>query len=213
MQTIVASAKSPVYPSHYTGYNLGVLQRDYNGRQVYWHTGGADGFVTNTCFVPEENLGIAILTNNDNQEFFELLRYQILDAYFNLPYRNYSTLALNNFMEERQKTLENIDALKARIKNKKPPFSLNAYTGEYMNPVFGKISIRVNAGDLIIKFNQHNLTATLQYMDSNEWMLSYSNPAYGIFPLKFVTDGDKVVSVDIKVNDFLEFDPYTFTKQ
>ena len=213
MNTIISSRKNDFLSRHFYGYGLGVFMSDYGGRQTFEHTGGADGFVTNTCFVPEENLGIAILTNNDNQEFFELLRYQILDAYFNLPYRNYSTLALNNFMEERQKTLENIDALKARIKNKKPPFSLNAYTGEYMNPVFGKISIRVNAGDLIIKFNQHNLTATLQYMDSNEWMLSYNNPAYGIFPLKFVTDGDKVVSVDIKVNDFLEFDPYTFTKQ
>ena len=50
-------------------------------------------------------------------------------------------------------------------------------------------------------------------MDNNEWLLTYNNPAYGIFPVKFVNDGDKVVSVDIKVNDFLEYDPYTFTKQ
>jgi hypothetical protein len=49
-------------------------------------------------------------------------------------------------------------------------------------------------------------------MDSNEWLLTYSNPAFGIFPLKFVTEGNNVVSVDIKVNDFLESDPYTFTK-
>ncbi len=48
--------------------------------RCYYHTGGADGFVTNTCFVPEEKLGIVILTNNDNQNFFELLRYQVLGA-------------------------------------------------------------------------------------------------------------------------------------
>jgi hypothetical protein len=53
---------------------------DYNGKQIYYHTGGADGFVTNTCFVPEEKLGITILTNNDNQEFLKryVTRYSML---------------------------------------------------------------------------------------------------------------------------------------
>jgi hypothetical protein len=186
---------------------------DYGGRQVFAHPGGADGFVTNTCFVPEENLGIAIFTNNDNQDFFELLRYQILDAYFGLPYKNYSALVLENFTQERNEKLSKLDAYKARINNKKPPFSLNSYTGDYYNPLFGNMSVRAAAGDLILKFNQHDVTATMQYMNDNEWLLSYSNPAYGIFPIKFVTDGSKVISVEIKVNDFLEYDPYIFTKQ
>ncbi len=59
------------YPTHFTGYGLGLYMQDYAGRQVYWHTGGAGGMVSNVCFVPEEKLGIAILTNNDNQGFFE----------------------------------------------------------------------------------------------------------------------------------------------
>ncbi len=213
MNTIISSRKNAFLPYHFYGYGLGVFMSDYGGKQTFEHTGGADGFVTNTCFVPEENLGIAIFTNNDNQEFFELLRYQLLDAYLGLPYRNYSVIALSGFMNERKNTLDKIDAYRKRIKNKKPPLSLNAYTGEYINPVFGNISMRINAGDLIIKFSQHNLSAKLEYMDSNEWLLTYSNPAFGIFPLKFETDGNKVVSVSIKVNDFLEYDPYTFIKQ
>lgn len=213
MNTVISSRKNSFLPIHYYGYGLGVFMSDYGGMQTFEHTGGADGFVTNVCFVPEENLGIAIFTNNDNQDFFELLRYQILDAYLDLPFRNYSELVLGNFMNGRKETLDKIDGYKSRIKNKKPPLTLNAYTGDYTNTVFGNISIRANAGDLVIKFSQHNLTATLQYMDNNEWMISYNNPAYGIFPLTFKTDGNKVVSVDIKVNDFLEYDPYTFTKQ
>ena len=71
------SRKNRFLPMHFYGYGLGIFISDYGGKLTYEHTGGADGFVTNTCFVPEENLGIAIFTNNDNQEFFELLRYQI----------------------------------------------------------------------------------------------------------------------------------------
>ncbi|MEO8712962.1 MAG: serine hydrolase [Parafilimonas sp.] len=213
MNTVISSRKNPFLPIHYYGYGLGVFMSDYGGKQTFSHTGGADGFVTNTCFVPEENLGIAIFTNNDNQEFFELLRYQILDAYLGLPYRNFSELALSNFMDSRQETLDKIDGYKARLKNKNPPLLLNAYVGNYTNPLFGNMFITQMGNDLLIKFSNRNLTATLKYMDNNEWLLTYSNPAFGIFPLTFKTDGDDVVSVDIKVNDFLEYDPYTFTKQ
>jgi len=207
MNTIITSRKNDFLPYHYYGYGLGLFMSDYGGKQVFEHTGGADGFVTNTCFVPEENLGIAIFTNNDNQSFFEMLRYRILDAYFGRPSKDYNKIVLDNFTEERKDRLDEIKSYKARLKNKKPPLSLNAYTGDYSNPVFGNMFIRIIAGDLVMKFSKHNLTATLQFMSDNEWLLSYSNPAYGIFPVTFITDVNKVVSVDIKVNDFLEHYP------
>jgi CubicO group peptidase (beta-lactamase class C family) len=214
MQTIINSTKSSVYPSHYTGYNLGVLQRDYNGRQVFWHTGGADGFVTNTCFVPEEKLGITILTNNDNQNFFELLRYQILDAYLGMPYKNRSKMFLEESLKEHANALKKIDSLKARLKDNKPKLALNAYTGKYENELMGEITISQNNTGLLIKFpNHNNLTGSLQYMDNDEWLLTYNNPAFGIFPLKFKTDNNKVISAEVKVNDFIEYDPYIFIKK
>ncbi len=214
MQTIISSTKSSVYPSHFLGYSPGLFQRDYSGRQVFWHTGGADGFVTNICFVPEEKLGITILTNNDNQGFFELLRYQILDAYMNMPYVNRSKKQLNDFLKEQNKELLKIDSLKARVKGNKSALPLNAYIGTYANEQYGTIIITTDDNNLKIKFNNHNnLTARLQYMDNDEWLITYSHPAFGIFPLKFKTESNKVVSIDIKVNDFIEYDLYTFIKK
>ncbi|MGZ5287673.1 MAG: serine hydrolase domain-containing protein, partial [Flavisolibacter sp.] len=55
---ITNSRKSTIYPMHFRGYGLGLSAADYKGRQVYWHTGGAAGMVSNVCFIPEENLGI-----------------------------------------------------------------------------------------------------------------------------------------------------------
>src|SRR6476469_9575609 len=115
MNTVINSRKNPFLPVHIVGYCLGLEVADYAGRQIYWHTGGADGFVTNVCFVPEENLGITILTNNDNQNFFELLRYQILDAYMNRPFVNLSKMRLDGFSKDREKALAKIDSLKARV--------------------------------------------------------------------------------------------------
>ncbi len=214
MNTIISSRKSATLPVHYTGYGLGVFQSDYNGRQMFWHTGGAFGFVTNTCFVPEENLGITILTNNDNQEFFEQLRYQILDAYLGVKYVNRSQQVLKPFLSDEQKTITQTKQLQARVKGKTPPLPIAEYGGTYVNELYGPITITANGNDLKIKFNGHfDLSAKVQYMDNNEWLITYSNPAFGIFPLTFKMESNKVVSVDIKASDFVEFDAYTFIKQ
>ncbi len=200
--------------THFTAYGLGVFIKDYNGKILYEHTGGADGFVTNVCFMPEEKLGITILTNNDNQQFFELLRYQILQSYLGLPFTDLSNRSLPLFNRNRQQELGHINTAKARVKGNRPSLPLNAYAGNYENQLFGEITIATYKNDLKIIF-PHNkgLTASLQYMDNDQWLLTYSNPAFGIFPLTFKTEGNKVISTDVKVNDFLEYDPYTFTKK
>ena len=38
---VTGSRKSGLLPMHFRGYGLGLFAADYNGRQIYWHTGGA----------------------------------------------------------------------------------------------------------------------------------------------------------------------------
>jgi CubicO group peptidase (beta-lactamase class C family) len=214
LNTIITNRKSGKFPMHYQGYGLGIFQADYNGRQIFWHTGGAFGFVTNTCFVPEENLAITILTNNDNQDFFEDLRYQILDAYLVVKYTNRSQQALSPFLKDEQKTIDKTKALQARVKGVKPAIPLSAFCGMYVNELYGPLTISADGNNLHIKFENHaDLAAKLEYMDNDEWLITYNNAAFGIFPLKFKTEGGKVVSVVVKASDFVEYDPYTFIKQ
>ncbi len=214
MSTIISSQKNSRLPTHFTGYGLGIFMTDYNGKQVYWHTGGAFGFVSNTCFVPEAGLGITILTNNDNQDFFEALRYQILDAYLGVPYVNRSLQLLTGYKRERQSTLDAIRQMEARIAKEQPALAIENYTGDYENALYGPIHITRKGNDLSIRFNGHrNLTAGLQYMDKGEWLMKYSNPAFGIFPLHFDIRQGKVTGVTIKANDFVEYDAYTFIKK
>ena len=211
---MTSSRKSTVLPIHFRGYGLGLVVADYNGRQAYWHTGGAAGMVSNVCFVPEEKLGIAILTNNDNQNFFEDLRYQILDAYLGVPYVNRTQRSLAGFRNDMRDQLSEIANWKARVKNNKPPLPLQSYVGSYTNELYGKMTIIQKDEHLVVRFNTHkDLTAVLDYMDNDEWLLRYDNIEYGIFATKFILSGQKVVSVDIKANDFVEYDAYRFTKE
>lgn len=216
MNTIIRSHRSSVYPTHFQGYGLGVFISDYNGRQIYFHTGGADGFVTNTCFVPEENLGITILTNNDNQGFFEALRYQVLDAYLNVPFVHRSKSMLPGFIKELDETVKTTKALQARVRGNMAPINVDSYTGTYENELYGPITIeKNNAGkELVINFKGHNnLLGKLQYMDNDEWLLTYNNLGFGIFPVKFKTTDKKILSVELKVNEFIDYDSYNFIKK
>ena len=121
---------------------------------------------------------------------------------------------MENFLTDQKQNTDSINALKARVKGNKPALPLIQYSGTYDNELYGFISIAPSDEALKIKFMGHkNLTAKLQYMDNDEWLISYSNPAFGYFPVKFITVDNKVAGVDIKVNDFIEFDPYRFTKQ
>ena len=211
---ITGSRKSSVYPIHFRGYGLGLFVADYNGRQVYWHTGGAGGMVSNVCFIPEEKLGMAILTNNDNQSFFEFLRYQVMDAYLGVPYVNRSRQQLANFKEEMNGQLKEIEGWKARVKGNQPELPLTAYAGVYQNELYGPITVSQVGKRLQIHFSaKPELVATLDYMDNGEWLMQYNNIEYGIFAIKFAIDGKKVRSVTTRQNEFVEYDPYTFIKK
>lgn len=211
---VTGSRKSPSLPMHFRGYGLGLFAADYNGRQIYWHTGGAGGMVSNVCFVPEEKLGIAILTNNDNQNFFELLRYQILDAYLGVPYVNRSLSQLEGFRQGMQQQVAEINGWKARVKGSKPELPLSSYAGTYNNQLYGTITISQTGNQLKINFGtKPDLSATLDYMDNGEWLMQYNNIEYGIFAIKFEISNGKVKSVTTKQNEFVEYDPYTFVKK
>lgn len=212
---IISNRKSPFYPSHYRTYGLGLLSTDYNGRQVFWHTGGAFGHVTNVCFVPEKKLGITILTNNDNQNFFEALRYQILDAYLGVPYVDRSKFQIGFFMKNKAQKDIQLKTMTDRMAVKNiTPIKLEDYTGDYYNTIYGKISIaKTDKNMLTCRFQHHpGLVGYMEYMDNNEFRITYSNIGYGIYPAKFTVRNGKAVSVEISVNEFVDYDSYLFVK-
>nr|MBC7611497.1 serine hydrolase [Pseudopedobacter sp.] len=199
--------------THFTDYGLGIFEADDTGKQVFWHTGGAFGFVSNVCFVPELNLGISILTNMDNQDFFELLRHQILNAYLGKPYQNLSKSALPHYQKTKAEDMAKLKEKEARVGKEKPELGLSAYAGIYHHPLYGDITIKVSGKDLMVDMKTtQNLTAKMQYMDKGEWLMTYSNFGYGIYATIFKIKNGKVIGLTIPTNDFVEYDNYDFDK-
>ncbi len=73
-----------LFPStHFSTYGLGWGLRDYRGRFVATHTGGIDGMLSQVLLVPEEELGIMVLTNTSpmGAPAQGAVTYHVLDAY------------------------------------------------------------------------------------------------------------------------------------
>jgi hypothetical protein len=79
--------------------------------------------------------------------------------------------------------------------------------------LYGSMDVRVQGNRLLLTFNGHDhLSATADYMDQGAWLLRYDNIEYGIFSIGFQGEAGKEMSVSIKANDFVEYDPYIFTR-
>lgn len=200
---------------HFALYGLGWFMEEYDGREIISHTGGVNGFVTSVTLIPEERLGIIVLTNTDQNSFFEALKWEILDAYLQLPYRNYSKIYFDDFTEGSKYALEKDNKLKDTVNmHHATALPIAAYTGNYFNDVYGDMKVVLNNGELQMKFSHHlNMYAKLEALGGNRFYATFSDPEFSkaIFP--FETAGGKVKSVTVKVADFIEYNPYIFTKK
>lgn len=200
---------------HFSLYGLGWMLQEYCGRKIVSHTGGVNGFVTSVTLLPEEKLGIIVFTNTDQNSFYEALKWEIMDAYLEKPYRNYSNVYLGfykqNFTKEQKKDKMLEDSVALNLKAALP---LKDYTGNYFNDVYGNMKVVLESGELKMKFSHHpNMYAKLESLGGNRFYATFTDPEFSkaIFPFHVVNK--KVKSVTVKVADFVEYNPYEFVKK
>ena len=67
--------------TNFTAYGLGFRLKDYHGRKHVSHTGGLLGMVTYTVMIPQEKLGIVVLTNQENGSSMRAIMENIMQEY------------------------------------------------------------------------------------------------------------------------------------
>jgi CubicO group peptidase (beta-lactamase class C family) len=150
-QTIIPVRNPGPYNVHFASYGLGFGLSDVKGYKQVSHTGGLEGMVTQITMIPELNLGIIVLTNQQEGGAFSSITNQIKDAYFGIA----NTDRVKEYSANRGKALSSakhltdsiwseIDAVrKAGVK-----FDLNAITGTYTDAWFGEVTISIKNGKL-----------------------------------------------------------------
>jgi CubicO group peptidase (beta-lactamase class C family) len=144
------AALKPTFADYALGWGL----RNYHGRKLVGHTGGVGGFVSRVMLVPEENLGVVVLTNAEEGGAFDSILYHVLDHYFSLPPTDWIA-AFKSVKDVDEK--DAADAMKqaegARAANSKPSLPLEKYARTYNDAWYGPITIRSESGGLVITFD------------------------------------------------------------
>jgi CubicO group peptidase (beta-lactamase class C family) len=140
--------------ANFRGYALGVNVTEYQGRKMLTHTGGLPGYVSQVTMIPELELGIAVLTNQESGEAFESITLRALDAYLGVPAHDYPAIfaKMNDAARVRARAAESRAAAK-RDSASGPSLPLAGYAGKYRDAWYGDITIADENGKLVMRFS------------------------------------------------------------
>ncbi len=147
-QTIIPVYNPGYYNTHFSSYGFGFGLSDVSGYKQVSHTGGLEGMVTQITMIPELELGIIVLTNQQEGSAFISITNQIKDGYFGKK----GTDWVADLSKRRAQNLDGAKHLMDSIWNeidvaqKSTKTDINLFTGTYTDPWFGDITISVKNG-------------------------------------------------------------------
>ncbi len=190
-QTVIRAEPpfSLFYPeAHFLNYGLGWFLHDYKGRKVVEHGGAIDGMRAQVAMVPEEKLGLVILTNMGGTTLPVPLMFRIFDAYLGAPQRDWSAEMLKtvkSFEDQGKAAEKKLEA--DRIKNTRASLALKEFAGTYENDLYGDVKVTNAADKLNLRFGPA-FTSDLEH-----WH-------YDTFRAKFASAGGANVYVTFALN-------------
>lgn len=160
---------------HFAAYGLGWFLHDYEGVKIVEHGGSIDGMRAQVGMVPEEDLGMVILTNRGGSSPVTALMYRIVDAYLDVPETDWS--------ERFESVADSIEAegdeqdrklRESRKEGTSPSVDLAAYAGTYADSLYGELEVTEEDGRLSLTY--HSLSADLEHWHLDTFRADWDSP-------------------------------------
>lgn len=173
-QTIIAGGN----PSSFSSYGLGWFLSNVNGSFQASHTGGLSGIVTQVTILPEQKLGIIVLTNQQSGAAFNSITNSIKDGYLNIKgmdrIKTYNDNRLRNEKQADEivaKTWADIAA--SQNANATKPEPKNFY-GTFKDAWFGEVTISEVNGKMHFQAkNAPKLRGDMTYYKGNTFIVKW----------------------------------------
>lgn len=162
---------------NFAGYAEGWSLSDYRGRRLVWHTGGWPGMVSRLTLVPEEQLGVVVLTNQEVGAAFNAITMTVLDAYLGGEGHDWVEAYARAVEKGRDKADQAwAKHQAARARGSKPSLALDDYAGQYRDRWYGDMRISRQAGALRMQFaNTAQLAGTLEHWQHDTFLVRWDD--------------------------------------
>lgn len=137
--------------ANFIAYAMGWFVSDYRGRKTLSHTGAIDGMAAFIALLPEERLGVAVLTNLEGDMARAVIRNWLFDRYLGATNTSTETnwrphySRWNDFMRARRERLMQ-EQRDTRAMETRPSLPLRDFAGRYASALFGEAEVRLGAG-------------------------------------------------------------------
>jgi hypothetical protein len=137
---------------NFLAYALGWRVRDYRGHKLVHHTGGLAGMTSRTTLVPDQRLGIVMLTNGESA-MYDALTYEVLVHFFGAPRTDWVAAFDSAARRDQASADSQLAALRiARDTTSRPSLALARYAGRYTDALYGDATIALENGALVLRF-------------------------------------------------------------
>jgi CubicO group peptidase (beta-lactamase class C family) len=168
------------YPkAHFLNYGLGWFLSDFNGKKMVEHGGAIDGMRSAVALIPEEKLGVVILSNMNQTGLNLALAQRIFDSYMGAKERDYSgdTLkSLKSLEAAGQTALQKREA--ERAKNTKTSLDLANYAGDYQDEMYGDVKVWLENGKLKVSYGS-GFKGTLEHWHYDTFQATWAEDVQG----------------------------------
>lgn len=141
-----------------SSYGMGLFIQTYRGHKQVGHGGNLDGFSLQLSFLPNDGIGVVVLTNLDGAFLRDLVPYYVYDRLLGLE--SIDWVARFREIENKGRDQElNADkkGYTGRKSDTHPSHELADYAGEFEHPGYGRITMRLDtaggAPKLLMKLN------------------------------------------------------------
>jgi CubicO group peptidase (beta-lactamase class C family) len=137
--------------AHFFNYGLGWFLYDYRGKKAVEHGGNIDGMSALVSMLPEEKLGLVVLTNRGGTPLPGAVKNRVFDAFLKAPAKDWfaEVLELVKTREKQAKEVEQKEE-KERVKDTKPTLPPEKYAGTYHDDLYGDVRVKREDGKLVL---------------------------------------------------------------
>ena len=205
--------------TNFAAYALGFRLRDHHGLKHVSHTGGLLGMVTYIVMIPQEKLGIVVLTNQENGSAMRAVMDNILQSYLDsgdVDWTDRYEQIRNRSIERANQQIEQ----EAEDASATALLPLDDYLGTYRDPWFGEVTIsKKDDGLYFSAAKSRKLKGPLAAFKFNTFKViwddrSFSADAYAMFSTDFEgkVNGLKMKAISPLTDFSYDFHDLDFTK-